>query len=313
MADSFSSPGIDLPSPTLSARLRELTDYLAAPTAGRLTEEQRALSLGIARRLIVDVAARLHREIDPAALWRDWLSGGIPCADRLAAVCYARGEEHRWREFSARRGAVPSLLPAKEGAAPADAIAEPESLSDTDRAYLDLRIADRRRFDALGNPCLAVADLAPESFRALLLDIAAWQLAQVSQDHHRAAELGEAVRDMLDRQSTGRGIDAAASAYHDRLGDTLPDAAAKAVEREDWPVLIGLAAAVSGRSYGAMTLALLTAENAALPPLLAPLRLDRVAIARIEASLATLPARAVSGGVAVDDHEAPISRSEDAR
>ena len=52
MADFFPSPGIDPPSPTLSARLRELADFLAAPAAGRLTEEQRALSLGIARRLV---------------------------------------------------------------------------------------------------------------------------------------------------------------------------------------------------------------------------------------------------------------------
>ena len=56
MSESFSSPGIDPPSPTLSARLRELADFLAAPAAGRLTEEQRALSLGIARRLVEDAA-----------------------------------------------------------------------------------------------------------------------------------------------------------------------------------------------------------------------------------------------------------------
>src|SRR3546814_6451009 len=40
-------------------------------------------------------------------------------------------------------------------------------------ARLALRIADRRRSDALGNPCLAPADLDPDLFRALLLDIAA--------------------------------------------------------------------------------------------------------------------------------------------
>ena len=56
MADSTPLPGIDPPSPTLSARLRELADYLARPMADRLTEEQRALSLGIARRLVVDAA-----------------------------------------------------------------------------------------------------------------------------------------------------------------------------------------------------------------------------------------------------------------
>lgn len=315
MADSFSSPGIDLPSPSLSARLRELADYLAAPSAGRLTEEQRALALGIARRLIGEVAVRLDSQIDPAALWSDWLTGGIPGAERLAGACYVRAEEQRWRELSARRGAVPSLLPAKEEAL--DATAEPESLSDTARAYLDLRIADRRRFDALGNPCLAIADLDPELFRALLLDIAAWRLAQVSQDSGRATELGEAARDALDGQPTARGIDAAASAYYESLGDTLPDEASAVVARHDWPVLIGLAAAASHRAYDAMALALLTAENAALPSLLAPLRLDGTALMQIEASLAALPARAVSGGMATDDYggliKARVDRGEDAR
>ena len=59
MAESFPSTGPDMPSPTLSARLRELAAYLAAPTAGHLTEEQRALSLGIARRLVTTLAAEL--------------------------------------------------------------------------------------------------------------------------------------------------------------------------------------------------------------------------------------------------------------
>jgi hypothetical protein len=72
MSESLSSPGIGLPSSTLSARLRELADYLATPAAGRLTEEQRALSLGIARRLVADVAARLDPDIDPDSLWDEW-------------------------------------------------------------------------------------------------------------------------------------------------------------------------------------------------------------------------------------------------
>src|SRR3546814_15273982 len=90
MRDSTASPGIDLPSPTLSARLRELADFLAAPAIGRLTEEQRALSLGIARRLTVAVAARFDPAIDVDALWHDWLRGGLPTADRLAAPCFDR-------------------------------------------------------------------------------------------------------------------------------------------------------------------------------------------------------------------------------
>src|SRR3546814_6413624 len=64
MRDSIAPSGIDPASPSLSVRLRELADYLAAPTAGRLTEEQRALSLGIARRLTVELAARLDPAID---------------------------------------------------------------------------------------------------------------------------------------------------------------------------------------------------------------------------------------------------------
>ena len=63
MTDSVSSSGID----PLSARLRELADYLSAPAAGRLTEEQRALSLGIARRLVADVAAWLDPAVRNAA------------------------------------------------------------------------------------------------------------------------------------------------------------------------------------------------------------------------------------------------------
>ncbi|HWW57720.1 MAG TPA: hypothetical protein VN047_12600, partial [Sphingopyxis sp.] len=107
MSDSTSSPGIGPRSPTLAARLDELAGYLAAPVAGRLTEEQRALSLGIARRLVIDVAARLDPAIDSGALWAEWLRRGLPHADRLAAICFARAEEHRWREQSAQRASAP--------------------------------------------------------------------------------------------------------------------------------------------------------------------------------------------------------------
>ena len=153
MVDSFSSPGIDLPSPTLSARLRELAEYLAAPAAGRLTEEQRALSLGIARRLVADVTARLDADIDSDALWRDWISGGLPAAERLATICFARAEEHRWREQSSQRANPPANFSDE-----ADEAADDEApavtggpLSEGERAYLTLQIADRRRFDAQGN------------------------------------------------------------------------------------------------------------------------------------------------------------------
>lgn len=294
MSDSVSSPGIDPPSPTLSARLGELAGYLAAPTAGRLTEEQRALSLGIARRLVIDVAAWLDPVIDANGLWEEWLRDGLPHADRIAGICFARAEEHRWREQSAERAGAPPIL-----AEPDDAVVEApvagEPLSDADRAYLALRIADRRRFDALGQPALAIADVDGEIFKLLLLDVAAWRLAEVSTDRDRAAKLGDAVRAATERQAADPGIAGAGRDYFDLLGAALPDAAAAAIARHDWPALIALAAAAHCRSYDDMALALLTAESAALPSLLAPLRLDQAALAPLEASLAMLPARAVDG------------------
>ena len=307
MSESVFSPGIDPPSPTLSARLRELADYLAAPTAGRLTEEQRALSLGIARRMVTDVAARLDPAIDPAALWNDWLGGGLPSATRLAGVCFARAEEHRWREQSAQRTSPPPLLSEPE-AVNDEAAAVGETLSDLDRAYLAVQIADRRRFDALGNPAIAIADLDSETFRTLLLDIAAWWLAEVSRDAKRAAELGDAVRAETERQAAESGIADAGRAYYAALGPDAGKAAAAAIARHDWPTLIALAAAAHGRGYDDMALALLTAESAALPPLFAPLRLDNIAIAPIEASLAMLPARAVNGADHSDFRSAERAR-----
>lgn len=292
MSESVSPPGIDPPSPTLSARLRELAGYLAAPAAGRLTEEQRALSLGVARRLVVDVAARLDPRIDPGLLWNEWLRGGLPCAARLAGICFARAEEHRWREQSGQRTSPPPVL--SEPETYVDAPAESVPLSDSDRAYLTLQIADRRRFDALGNPALAIADLDGETFRTLLLDIAAWRLDEVSGDNRRAADLGDAVRVAIERQAEETGMARAGQAYYEILGSALPGAAAAAIARHNWPTLIALAAAAHHRAYDDMAIALLTAETAALPSLLAPLRLDHSALAPLEASLVMLPSRAVA-------------------
>ncbi len=289
MTDSASLSGID----PLSARLRELADYLAAPAIARLTEEQRALSLGIARRLVSDVALRLDRDIDTEGLWREWLRGGLPGAQRLARLCFARAEEHRWRELSAQRSSPPPILPeADEVVADAPSVGAP--LSDIDRAYLALQIADRRRFDALGHPALSIADLDADAFRALLLDIAAWRLAEVSVNQTLAAELGDAVRLAVERHAKEAGIAQAGAAYHDLLGPALSDASGQAIARHDWPTLIALAAAAHRGRYDDMALALLTAETAALPSLLAPLHLDRTALAPLEASLAMLPARAIS-------------------
>ena len=291
MSESLSFAGIEPPSPTLSARLDELADFFAAPSAGRLTDEQRALSLGIARRLVTDVAARIDPAIDSAALWADWLHRGVPGATRLVGVCFARAEEHRWRALSAER-VVPA--PPTGAVDEASGAASDAPMTARERAYLDLRIADRRRFDAHGQPTLAIADVDEEIFRALLHEVAAWRLAEVSIDTGRAASLGDAVRHAVEGQADEGGMTAAAIAYHEAVGAALPETARAAIAAHDWPALIALAAAAQQRRYADMALALLTAETAALPSLLAPLRLDRDALAPLEASLAMLPARAVN-------------------
>ncbi len=297
MAESLSSPGIELPSPTLSARLRELAGFLAAPMAGRLTEEQRALSLGIARRLVADAARAPGDEIDVALLWHDWLEGGLPTAARLAAACYARGEEHRWREHSAMRTMPPAAAP--------DEAADPEAVAATgdvppkvDRAYLALQIADRRRFDARGQPRIALADADRDLLRALLGDIAAWRVAQPGKEGVSAFDPDDFVQRALDHHPATQGIDRAALAYHASLGTASDVAAAAtaAIAGHDWLALIALAACEHRRRYADMALALLGAAPAALPALLAPLRLDRAALAPLEASLAALPARADGEG-----------------
>ncbi len=295
MADSLTSTGIDPPSPTLSARLRELTDYLAAPLAGRLTEEQRALSLGIARRLVGDAAAILDERIDSRRLWSDWLDHGIPTASRLSAACFARAEEHRWREYSAVRTIVPTTNfdnDEDEGAPPP---VEHDGANKTDRAYLALQIADRRRFDSHGHPRITIADIETDLLRALLRDIAAWQTMQAGPDGMPALP-DDLVERALDRRDLPRSLDRAVANYHAALSSgEVAQAAATAIARHDWLALIALAAAGNRRTYSDMALALVSAEPAALPALLAPLRLDRSSLAPMEASLSALPDRAGEG------------------
>src|SRR3546814_10605767 len=92
--------------------------------------------------MVADVAARLDPAIDPAALWNEWLRGGLPSAMRIAGVCFARAEEHRWREQSAQRSSPPPLLADAEAASGESPVVG-ETLSDVARASLPVQIADR--------------------------------------------------------------------------------------------------------------------------------------------------------------------------
>src|SRR3546814_7502247 len=80
-----------------------------------------------------------------------------------------------------------------------------------------------------------------------------------------------------------------------RISDWSSDVCSSDLAGHDWPALIALAAATHRRRYGDMALALLTAETAALPSLLAPLRLDRAALAPLEISLVRLSGRSLAG------------------
>lgn len=295
-------------NPALSARLKESAAFLAAPAATRLSEEQRALILGIARRLVESVAGLLGSAVDARALWDDWAAQGLPGAGQLSGLCFARAEEHRWRDQPAQD--VGETVPPRVAAADAAIdipVAAGDPLTAIDRAYLALQIADRRRFDALGYPRVAIDDLNLDLLRALLLDIAAWALVQAGKDSAAAVRLGEAVRGALAQHCPERGIDRAAADYHAALAEagTLADSAAAAIARHDWTSFIALAAATHKYRFDAMALALITAEPAQLAPMLAPLLRDQAALVPLEASLAMLPGRAVASA-APDDYTAAL-------
>lgn len=295
-------------NPALSARLKESAAFLAAPAATRLSEEQRALVLGIARRLVESVAGLLGGAVDSRALWDDWAAQGLPGAAHLSGRCFARAEEHRWRNQPVQDvgETVPPRVIAADAAIDVP-VAAGDPLTAIDRAYLALQIADRRRFDALGHPRIAIEDLDLDLLRALLLDIAAWALVQAGKDGAEAARLGEAVRGALAQHRPERGIDRAAVDYHAALdgAGTLADSAAAAIARHDWPSFIALAAATHKYRYDAMALALITAEPAQLAPMLAPLLRDQAALVPLEGSLAMLPGRAVASA-APDDYTAAL-------
>lgn len=281
-------------SPVLSARLAELAQHMGAPLLGVLTDEQRALSLAIARRLVIMVAQRIDPAISGERLWADWLREGLPVNAEWAASCFARAEEHRLRAASQSEKRAPpagvSNVSARHGG---DA-----ELAD---AYLQLQIADRRRFDSFGYPALAIADISDDLYRHLLNEIARWRLREISRDRLSSAGLGEAVRSAWVHKASDQGLDASARRYYERLiaADRLSNEANHVILRQDWLAFLAIAAIAQARSYAAMPLLLLSASMAELAVLLAPLQLTPAAFAVLEASLAALPCRAAVAGEAL--------------
>lgn len=285
---------LDLASPMLSARVAELVQYMGAPTLGRLTDEQRAVSLAIMRRLSASVARRIDPKMDIEGLWQRWLHDGIPATPELALACFARAEEYRWQSYDATKiaadagGSAPPLPPL---------FADSAQLAD---AYLHLQVADRRRYDLSGYPALAIADISDDLYRHLLNEVARWRLKQISRDRPSSAGLGEAVREAWSRRAEEQSLIAASRRYYDLLvaNNLLYREANDAIFRRDWPAFVGLATVALCRDYNDMTLQLLSSPSAQLHSILQPLRLEAQALAVLEASLENLPARPLS---AVDD------------
>lgn len=274
-------------SPVLSARLAELAHHMQAPLLGILTDEQRALSLAIARRLVISVAEQIDPAISGDRLWADWLEDGLPVNAEWAASCFARGEEYRLRAISEGKDFAPS-----SGLSHAALHGDRAELAE---AYLQLQIADRCRFNSFGYPILTISDISDDLYRHLLNEIARWRLREISRDRLSSAGLGEAVRSAWKHKVQAQGLDFRAHKYYDLLvaADRLYDEANHAVLRQDWPAFIALAAAVQARSYAAMALLLISASMAELAAALAPLHLTSAALTALEASLAAVPFRAV--------------------
>lgn len=304
MAEPSASFGIAQINPALSARLREVADFLGAPAAGRLTDEQRATVLGIARRLVGDIAEQLGTHIDSHDLWKNWSQHGIPGAERLALLCFSRAEEHRWRQHSLhlanqlQREASPVAEVEEEGD---DALAptpQPgsEQGSPVDLAHLSLLIADRRRLDVFGNPRVPIADLDGLLYQSLLLDIAAAALVQSGNDPAMARKLGADIRQLV-AQSPGKdGIDIAAVQYFSVIeaAEGGKDLIASAIRSNDWVSVIAVAAGFHAMRYEAMALRLLSAQVDELRAIFAPLGLDEEDLGPLVASLETVPNRHIA-------------------
>lgn len=282
-------------SSPLSARLSELTLFMSAPLAGRLTDEQRSLCLAIARRLVMSVAQRIDRNIDLNKLWSDWLETGLPHHDELILACLSRAEEHRWRSASEYSEPVQNI--GGLGMPDEPELAMPWTLPNEKLrlAYMDLQLADRRRFDTHGYPALAIGDVSEDVYRHLLNEIARWRLSQVSRDRHSAAGLGDAVRHAWRQRTDDEGIDEAAAKLYLLLrdGDLLKNQVSEAAFRQDWPCFIALTAAAQERTFSDMAMFWLISSDGDRRQYLSELAIGVEVEAAVAASLSMLPSRIV--------------------
>lgn len=250
------------------------------------------MAFGIVRRLILDVAAQLPLASDPGDIWSRWEVGGVPAGAALAPALLARVEEYRWRRglpVAPAVGAAPLFEQPASDAAPPAPVAEP---TPSDLAYLDLCIADRARSTALGLPLLPPAELPPSLLRALLLDIAAQDMALVGDGGGRAGDMAHAIDTLLAGPASAS-IDLCAQRYSASLQaiGILGEAAAEAVAGHDWLAVTALLAAASGAGLSRVAAALLAADDAAITAAMAALGVSADGAAPLIDALADVPGR----------------------
>lgn len=283
-----------------------LAARLARPDAVRLTEEQEALALGVTRRLVLDLARSLPLLTEAEALWSVWESGGMPSARLIAPAVMARVEEFRWRR--APLAPAPDALPPLFASAPGDAapvIVDEVEMAKADEekqhvdgpgledVYLALRIADGLRCDAFDRPVLMPAELGPDVLRALLLDIAAQDLAGDDSPADRAGPLATTI-DALVAQWSDADIDRTAAAFLAVLdADELrADACASALARGDWLAVIAVVAAGSGLGFSRAAAAMSGASDQALAEIFGALGVPVASLPPLLDVMAALPGRA---------------------
>lgn len=302
-----------------------LAARLGQPGAVRLTEEQEAMSLGIAGRLVRMIAGQMPLKTDIASIWARWEATGIPSAPLLAPSIFARVEEYRWRRMMT--GPLHDPLPGlfadmagkRRGAAVPEGIA-PEAAAAVDAALLALRIADGARGDAFGLPLLLPAELPPASLRALLFDAGAQDLAQAGDLDRRAPEIAAAVESAMARHQHCA-IDAAARDYAAAVEQAglLVAATGDAMARHDWLAVIAVAAAKAQLRFVDAAAALVAADEDVLRQFFVSLGLSPAATAPLLDSIAEIPGRpgaALAESAATDSEDivmAVAARAESLR
>ena len=307
-----------------------LAARLGQPGAVRLTEEQEAMSLGIAGRLVRMIAGQMPLKTDIANIWARWEATGIPSAPLIAPSIFARVEEYRWRRMMTGplHDPLPGLFADMAGKRRSAALLEgigpegiaPEAAAAVDAALLALRIADGARSDAFGLPLLLPAELPPASLRALLFDAGAQDLAQAGDLDSRAPEIAAAVESAMTRHQHCA-IDAAARAYAAAVEQVglLAAATSDAMARHDWLAVIAVAAAKAQLRFADAAAALVVADEDVLRQFFVALGLSPAATAPLLDSIAEIPGRpgaALAESAATDSEDmvmAVAARAESLR